>query len=197
MFQVGFTEHPEVVIIGSGNDFIPICHQAITWSSADLISVSFQSKYIIFIQENAFENVFMPDWTKPLPETNDLSPIGFLALRDDQFQRKCSWYQYCKVSLKSTLLKFLPHLTEANEWTQWGRDKMAAIFQRTFSNAFSWMKIYKFKLRFHWSLFPRVQLTIFQHWFRWWLVAGQATSHYLNQWWLVCWRIYVSFSLKS
>ena len=44
--------------------------------------------------------------------------------------------------------------------THWGRDKMAAIFQTTFSNAFSWMKIFKFRLRFHWSLFPRVQLTI-------------------------------------
>ena len=43
----------------------------------------------------------------------------------------------------------------------WGRDKMAAIFQTTFSNAFSWMKTYKFRLRFHWSLFPRVQLNIF------------------------------------
>ena len=30
----------------------------------------------------------------------------------------------------------------------------------------SWMKMYKFWLRFHWCLFPRVQLTIFQHWFR-------------------------------
>ena len=27
--------------------------------------------------------------------------------------------------------------------THWGRDKMAAIFQATFSNAFSWMKIYE------------------------------------------------------
>ena len=44
--------------------------------------------------------------------------------------------------------------------------KMADIFQTTFSNAFSWMKMYKCQLRFHWSLFPRVQLTIFHHWFR-------------------------------
>ena len=50
--------------------------------------------------------------------------------------------------------------------THWGRDKMAAIFQTTFSNAFSWMKMYKFRVRFHWNLFPRVQLTISQHWFR-------------------------------
>ena len=50
--------------------------------------------------------------------------------------------------------------------THLGRDKMATVFQTTFSNAFSWMKMYKFWWRFHWSLFPRVQLTIYQHWFR-------------------------------
>ena len=35
-----------------------------------------------------------------------------------------------------------------------GRDKMDAI-QMTFPDAFSWMKIYKFRLRIHWSLFPK------------------------------------------
>ena len=48
----------------------------------------------------------------------------------------------------------------------WGRDKMDAIWQTTFSNEFSWMKIYEFRLKFHWSLFLRVQWTISQHWFR-------------------------------
>ena len=43
--------------------------------------------------------------------------------------------------------------------------------------------MFQLRLKFHWSLFPRVQLTIFQHWFRWWLGAVQPTSHYLNQWW--------------
>ena len=50
--------------------------------------------------------------------------------------------------------------------TQWGRDKMDAIWQRTFSNAFSWMKMFEFQLKFHWSLFPRVQFTILQQWIR-------------------------------
>ena len=31
---------------------------------------------------------------------------------------------------------------------------MTAIFLTTFPNAFSWMEMYKFRLRFHWSLFP-------------------------------------------
>ena len=65
--------------------------------------------------------------------------------------------------------------------THWGRDKMVAIFQTAFSNEFSWTKMYEF----HQSLFPRFQLTIIQHWFRQCLGAGQATSHCLNQWWLI------------
>ena len=40
------------------------------------------------------------------------------------------------------------------------------------------MKIYEFRLRFHWSLFLRF--------------ADQATSPYLTQWWLVYWRIHAS-----
>ena len=55
---------------------------------------------------------------------------------------------------------------KASGLTHWGRDKMADIFQTTFSNAFSWMKILEFRLKFHWSLVLIDQLTIFQHWFR-------------------------------
>ena len=33
-------------------------------------------------------------------------------------------------------------------------------------NAFSSMKMFEFRLKFHWSLFRRIQLTIFQQWFR-------------------------------
>ena len=36
---------------------------------------------------------------------------------------------------------------------------------------------------FHRTLFRRVQLTISEHWLRWWLGAEQAPSHYLNQCW--------------
>ena len=54
--------------------------------------------------------------------------------------------------------------------THWGRDKMATIFQMTYSKAiskpFSSMKVFVYWLMFHWNLFPRVQLTIIHHWFR-------------------------------
>ena len=58
--------------------------------------------------------------------------------------------------------------------THWGRDKMAANLQTTLSKAFSWMKVFEFRLKFHWGLFLRVQLSIFQLWFRQWLGADQA-----------------------
>ena len=81
--------------------------------------------------------------------------------------------------------------------THWDRDKMDAISQTTCSSAFSVIKMFEFRLKFNWSLFLRVQLTIIQHCFRWWLDAVQATSHYLNQWCLVHWRIYASLGLNE
>ena len=61
--------------------------------------------------------------------------------------------------------------------THWGRDKMAAVWQTTLSNTY-WMKMLQFWLRFHWSLFLKVQLTIIQQWFRQLLgvVRGHVTS---------------------
>ena len=44
-------------------------------------------------------------------------------------------------------------------------DKMAPILQTIVSDAFSWIKSFVFWLKFHWSLFLRVQLTKLQYWF--------------------------------
>ena len=63
-------------------------------------------------------------------------------------------------------------------WTKW-----PPIWQTTFSNEFSWLKMIESQFKFHWYLFPGAQLTISQHWLGRWLCAKQATSHYLNQWW--------------
>ena len=38
--------------------------------------------------------------------------------------------------------------------THWGRYKMTSISQKTFSNAFSWVKMYELRLIFHRSSFP-------------------------------------------
>ena len=81
--------------------------------------------------------------------------------------------------------------------THWCWDKMDAISQTTFRSTFSWMKMFEIRLKFHWSLFLRVQLTIFQHWFRKWLGAVQVTTHFRNQWWLDYRRIYASLVLNE
>ena len=43
------------------------------------------------------------------------------------------------------------HLSHVDD--NWGRYEMAAILHTTVSNAFSWVKVYEFRLKFHWSLF--------------------------------------------
>ena len=50
------------------------------------------------------------------------------------------------------------HIEAKTKWTTFHR--------RHFSNLFSSMKLFKFLLKFHWSLFLGVQFTILQHWFR-------------------------------
>ena len=47
------------------------------------------------------------------------------------------------------------HGIYTNTSTHWGRDKMAAIFQTTFSNGFSWMKLYEFWLKISLKFVPR------------------------------------------
>ena len=65
----------------------------------------------------------------------------------------------------------------------WGRDKMVAIFGRNILKCILLNEIFKFWIKFQWSLFLMVQLTFSQHWFRYWLGTKQVISHYMNQWW--------------
>ena len=104
---------------------------------------------------------------------------------------------FIKIWDPGNLIGFLYQGHWIKRLTHWGRNKIAAISQTTLWNAFSLMKMHNFRLKFHWSLFLRFELTIFQHWFRYWLGTDQATSHYLNQWWLVYWHIYVSLDLNG
>ena len=89
----------------------------------------------------------------------------FGACKQQTKQYICIWLQ--KDDFKwITEHRGLLHDTVMSNLTHRGQDEMAANFRSTISNAFSWMRIHKFRLRFHWSLFLSVQLTIFQHWFR-------------------------------
>ena len=78
----------------------------------------------------------------------------------------CMTYQYWDLIEQKGANLSIQRTYSSMFLTHWDLDKKAAIFQKIFSNACSWMKMYQFRLRFHWSLFPRVLLTILQHWFR-------------------------------
>ena len=75
----------------------------------------------------------------------------------------CCLYHDKHTTMASPIILVLCYLHFLNTLRQ---RKMDAISQTTFSSAFSWMKMFEFRLKFHWNLFLRVQLTIFQHWFR-------------------------------
>ena len=78
----------------------------------------------------------------------------------------------CNVLGPTTPLVFEPGLithSQATALIDSTKEKMAVISQTTFSKAFSRMKMFVSRLKFHRSLFVRVQLTTSQHWFRKWL----------------------------
>ena len=50
--------------------------------------------------------------------------------------------------------------------THRGWDKIDAIFAGNIYKYIFFNEMYQFRLKFHWDLFLRVRLTIFQHWFR-------------------------------
>ena len=151
------------VIIGSDNGLSPVRCQAVIWTNAGILLIgpletNFSAILIgisnVFIHENPFENVV---W--------EMATI-------------LSWPQCVKIHCRSAKPKyfppyktmelnylFMPYLQCATINTLRPR-KMAAIFQTTFWNAFSSMKMYEFWLKFHWNLFLGVQLAIFHHWVR-------------------------------
>ena len=70
------------------------------------------------------------------------------------------------LSEKFTLIKLMACWLTTPLVNSFPLDKMAADSQTIFSDVFSWMKSFAFGLKFNWSLFLRVQLSISQHWFR-------------------------------
>ena len=68
------------------------------------------------------------------------------------------WYKTYTYISRRTLEWQKPIYKNRFTIKHWGRDKMAARWQTMFSNASSWIKMFVFWFKFHWSLFLRVQL---------------------------------------
>ena len=109
------------------------------------------------------------------------------------------WHKPCRtfhpwclcIKTRCLLLQVLPDLSLPSRaafnvlLTLWGWEKMDAILQMVFSNAFSSVKMFRINsVKISLQFASWVHLTISQHWFRQWLSDELATSHYWSQWWL-------------
>ena len=148
-------------IIGSNNGLSPVRCQAIIWTNAGILLIEpLGTNWSIFIDENAFQNVIC-EMASILSRPQCVNvilakpPLKYVSNYLSQFHVDVHPNPCDESNIGFVYL--LNH---------WGRNKMAAKFHATFSNVFCWMKIYKFRIRFHWKFFPMVQSTIFYHWFR-------------------------------
>ena len=172
----------------------PNRRQSITWnniyfSSRIFISMSLYLRVLLSIVQHWFDN----DMLKIKPQADNLN-LWWSSLLMSHWNLRVVMMPAFSLLVAVVMTTFFHHWQQSwhyNSWvsvyvnhqalvssnyafqqlhfeplTHWDRDKMDAISQTIFWSAFSWMKMFEFRLKFHWSLFLRVQLTIFQHWFR-------------------------------
>ena len=121
-----------------------------------------------FVTSWRFHNrAWQPQSHDRLPETSGTLWIHRGALTN----QRCSLATGCGINQWTVNIDFSPSSIHGlpcknNGLTQWGRDKMTAISQMIYVNAFSWMKMGEIRLQFHWNMFTRVQLATNYYWFR-------------------------------
>ena len=138
------------------------------------------------------------------PSTNEIHlNIPYLKIQSN-FPRanELYWCQQCTLILQLTLiLRRCKQVYTCSAFTHWIRYETCAILQKTFSNAFFWLKNCRVRLHFHWYLFLRVQLT---HWGGDKMdVISQTTFSKSFSWmkmlyfWLKChWNLFLRVQLK-
>ena len=182
-----------LTIIVSDNGLSPSRHQAIIWTNDGILLIrplgtNFSEILIeihkISIQENAFENIVCemtailsrPQCVKCWSCTcMNLVINSFTIILTPDGARSSTGLGLIG-EWNIVVPKLLPLLKIMNMCSLLNHTYFNPLRPRqnghhftedTFKmNAFSWMKMFEIQLKFHWSLFLRVQLTIFQHWLR-------------------------------
>ena len=161
----------KLTIIGSDNGLPPDRRQAIIWTNAGIsligpLATNF-SEILIEILTFSFKKMRLKvSSAKWRPFCLSLNELKSFLREDRHLAILHTWCQGCWWPGQGHRQPLYWPSWSRILLTHWGRDKMDAIFQTTFSKGFSWMKMNEFCLRFHWKLFLRFELTIFQHWFR-------------------------------
>ena len=134
----------KLTIIGSDNGLSPGRRQAIIWTNTGILLIeplgTNFSGNLIEILTFSFTNM----------------RLKMSSAKWRPFWLGLNGSRYCMYQHDLSMLDTYGDTPTHCILTHRGRDKMDAISQTPFSNPFSWMKMYKFRLRFHWSLFPRV-----------------------------------------
>ena len=118
--------------------------------SWEQISLKFESEFYHFHSRKCIWNSGLSKWQPFCPMGDELSLKWNLLL-------PTMYHLMIELSLM--------YILHSPVWlTLWGWEKMNTIFEMIFSNWFSWFFLFWF--RFHLNVFPVVQLSINQHWFR-------------------------------
>ena len=157
-----------LTIIGSDNGLSPGRRQAIFWTNAGILLIRSLgtnfSEILIGIQTFLFTKTHLKmSSAKWCPFCLGLNVLTKSTSKLGHGSLIASHRFTCMKPLIHTLISSLAWQISVSTLR---RRQIAAVFQTTFSNRFRWMKMYEFRLKFHWSLFLRVQLTIFHDWFR-------------------------------
>ena len=139
-------------------------HQAITWTNVDLSTLR---SYAIHPRALSWEDLKLHtnkirmkfEFLKShpaLPGSNELTHWSCVI--------HMNWIIFGQIMVWC-LFRSNYDLLSIGQKFQWNTNQNAMIFilLMTFSNSCAWMKIYEFRLMFHWSFFLRFELTIFQH----------------------------------
>ena len=166
----------KLTITGPDNGLSPGRRQAIIWTNAGMLLVrtlgTNLSEILIKINTVSLKKMHL----KMSSGRRQPSCLGLNVLIkrcSKGVSKGCNFNRWTAVQIRAWMSNHIPKgcmrvitLWKSAYLTHWDRDKMAAVSQTTFSDAFSWMKMYEFRLRFHWSLFLRFKLPILQHWCR-------------------------------
>ena len=117
----------------------------------------------VLLFQNVIRQIWRSHWTKNCQFLLELSVSGLQLLFEFTDGYKIMHKAWGHT--RRALLYFQDYLSNFKVTTF--PDNISNLNSRmaTISNAFSWMKILEFWLKFHWSLFLSVKVTIFQHWF--------------------------------
>ena len=158
----------KLTITGTDNGLLPDWHKAIIWTNDGILLIGpwEQTEILIEIHIFSFKKMhFKMSSGKWEPFCLSLLKVSWLhifninSVENSSSSHALIIHQNMQVTLSGwvrTMMFCTVHQESKTPegLTHWGWDKMAAIFQMTFSDTFSWMKVFEFCLIFHCFFIP-------------------------------------------